>query len=105
MPDTLSKIISPILPIDNRLANRAIAGITEQLGPKLFAQLWYQYEFSDYHDVSREDSRNSVSLSLIWQLNQHLFLSLGESFVDNNSTARSASYQAILSSAGLSWQF
>ncbi len=90
---------------DNRLSNRVVVGITEQLQPRLFAQLWYQYENSDYHNVDRSDNKHAVTLSLIYQFNKHLFGTLGESFVDNNSTEQHASYQAILSSAGLSWQF
>jgi hypothetical protein len=90
---------------DNRLSNRVVVGITEQLRPRLFAQLWYQYEYSSYHNVDRNDSKHAVTLSLIYQFNRHLFGTLGESFLDNNSTELHASYQAIMSSAGLSWQF
>jgi Putative beta-barrel porin 2 len=90
---------------DNRLGNRAIIGLSEQLQPRLFAQLWYQYEYDNYHDVSRDDSRHSISLNFMYQFSSHLFGSIGESFVDNNSTQDSASYKAFVSSVGLSWQF
>jgi len=91
--------------IDTRYSSRAVIGVTHQLRPQLFAQVYYQYQYSNYQNISRDDSRNSVSLSLIWQVNRHLFANLSGSFIDNDSTQVPASYQAATTAVGLSWQF
>jgi hypothetical protein len=90
---------------DNRSSHRAVIGISQQLRPRLFAQLYYQYQYSNYQNVARDDSSNAVTASLIWQLNRHLFSTMSASYIDNNSTEDHASYRAVTTSLGLSYQF
>lgn len=91
--------------IDTRFANRVVVGITHQIRPQLFAQGYYQYQYSDYQNISRVDNRHSVSVALIWQINRHLFANVSGSFIDNNSTELDASYQATTAAIGVTWQF
>ena len=91
--------------IDNRSAHRAVLGVVHQLRPQLYGQFLYAYQFSDFQDVDRDDSRHLVSLSLTYQFNRQLFGTLSGSFIDNDSTQDEASYQSALVSAGLTFQF
>ena len=72
---------------DTRLVNRAVAGFAHQITPNLTAQLYYVYQYSNYTNFDRSDSRNSVSGALIYQFNEHWFGSLTTSFVDQGSHA------------------
>jgi hypothetical protein len=91
--------------VDTRSTHRGVIGITHTLRPQLYAQLFYQYQWSDYENVDREDSRHIASLSFIWQINRHLFANLSGTFVDNDSDQLRASFQSAGASVGLSWQF
>jgi hypothetical protein len=91
--------------IDNRSAHKAVAGIAHQFLPQLTGQLFYAYQFSDYQDIDRDDSRHVVGLTLTYQFSQQLFGSLSGSFIDSESTQDRASYQNALLSAGLTLQF
>lgn len=91
--------------IDRRMAHRAVAGLAHQFSPRWTGQLFYAYQFSDYENVSREDSRHVLALSVIWQLRRNLFATMSGTFVDNDATQRAASYQTVIGSLGLSWQF
>jgi hypothetical protein len=91
--------------IDNRSAHRAIVGVVHQIRPQLYGQFLYAYQFSDFQEIDRDDSRHLLSLSLTYQFNRQLFGTLSGSFIDNDSTQDRASYQSALVSAGLTFQF
>ncbi len=91
--------------IDTRFTHRGIIGVTHTLRPQLYAQLFYQYQWSEYENLDREDSRHIASLSFVWQMNRHLFATLSGTFVDNDSNQLRASYQSTGASLGLNWQF
>jgi Putative beta-barrel porin 2 len=90
---------------DNRNTNRGIVGFAHQFKPQLYGQIYYAYEYSDFEDVSRHDSHHVGALSVIYQFNRHLFGNVGGTFIDNDSSQRGASYQAVVGSLGLTWQF
>jgi len=91
--------------VDNRGVHRAVVGVAHQFKPQLTGQIFYAYEFSDYEDVDRHDSRHVVAANMVYQFNRHLFGNVGGSFIDNDSTQDRASYQAVVGSLGLTWQF
>jgi hypothetical protein len=90
---------------DNRGVHRAVIGVAHQFKPQLTGQMFYAYEFGDFEDVDRHDSRHVVAASLIYQFNRHLFGNVAGTFIDNDSTQNRASYQAAVASLGLTWQF
>lgn len=91
--------------IDSRSTHRFVAGITHQLRPQLYAQLLYSYQWSNYENFDRHDSRHLVQLNLIYQFNRHLFGTLGGNWIDNDSDSDRASYQSAGATAGLNWTF
>ncbi len=91
--------------IDNRGAHRAVVGVSHQLSTKLLAEVYYQFQYTDYHDVGRCDARNAACFSLLYQLDRHAYVVLSEAYVDNNSSQADASYQAANSSLSFYWQF
>lgn len=91
--------------MDNRGVHRAVIGVAHQFKPQLTGQIFYAYQYSDFEDVDRRDSRHIVAASVIYQFNRHLFGNVGASFIDNDSTQDRASYQAAVASLGLTWQF
>lgn len=91
--------------IDNRGTHRALAGLSHMFRPQLMGQLLYQFQYSDYDDVDREDFRHIVALNLTYQFNRNWFATLSGNFVDSDSTQNRASYQSAGGSLGLTWQF
>ena len=91
--------------VDNRNAHRITAGVTHQLRPSLYGQLYYSYQYSDYTNAARHDSRNLVGLNLVHRINNHWSANATAYFVDNDSTASRATYQTIGTGLGLSCQF
>jgi hypothetical protein len=91
--------------IDTRGTHSALIGISHQLGKNLFSQLYYQYQYVDFENISRRDSRNVVGLSFTWQIDEHLSSTLTGSFVDSDSTQDHASYQSAGASIGLNYRF
>ncbi len=86
---------------DERNAHRAIVGVTHTIRPQLYGQLFYAFQYDNYTDFGRDDTRNVVGLSFTYQVNRHFFTTLSGNFVDNDSSQDRASYQ----SAGTALQF
>lgn len=86
---------------------RVMLGLTQQIADNLFVQGYYEYRFSDYTSFGREDSRNTVGASLIWEATRNLSLRLNTSFIDNDSTDEIAQFQTINTGMGSSliWRF
>jgi hypothetical protein len=91
--------------IDTRLVNRAVIGLAHQLRSNLTAQFYYVYQYSDYNDFDRADSKHTVSGALIYQFNDHWYGSFTSSYIDQNSTQQHASYQSFSTSLGLTLHF
>lgn len=90
---------------DTRTSHSATIGVTTLIRPKLYGQLYYQYELESYEMVDRTDHRHVVGLSFIYQLDEHLFMTLSGDFVDNSSNADHASYQSAGASLGFNYHF
>ncbi len=91
--------------IDTRSQNRVVIGLTHHIAPKLYGQLIYSFQYSDYDNVDRRDARHIAVANLSYEINRHLFTTLSGSFVDNDSTQLRASYQSAGASLSLTWRF
>lgn len=91
--------------LDDRNVHRVILGLTHEFKPRIYGQLFYQYQYSNYANESRHDSRNIVGGNFIYVFTAHLFGSVGADFIDNDSNQRLAAYQNFAAHAGLTLQF
>ena len=91
--------------IDTRQSHTATVAVTQQLRRALYAQLYYQWEYSIYSQSDRDDSRNLVGLNMIYQFDPHLFASLFVNFVDNDSSSSLAKYENVNAGVTLTWQY
>ena len=87
--------------IDDRNTYRAIVGVAHQLRENLIGQVYYSWQYNDFNTISRRDSRNFVGANLVYQFSKRVFGSLSSTFVDNDSSVDSASYQSITAALGL----
>jgi hypothetical protein len=77
---------------DTRDSHTLTASLTQQIRPDLYAQLYYQYQFSKYTIAGRDENRNVVGVSFIHQFTPDTFLSLFANYVDNASNNTLAKY-------------
>lgn len=91
--------------IDSRLVHRVVAGFAHQIHSNLTGQLYYVYQYSNFSDFDRGDSKHTIAGNLIYQFNDHWYGSLTTSFVNNGSSQEHASYQSFSTSLGLSFHF
>ena len=91
--------------MDSRQQHKAIVGLTHEFTPRLFATLFYQFSYSDYQNISRNDYRHLLGANATYQLSKKVFSSLTASFSDNDSTQDFASYQSFNISLGVTVQF
>lgn len=91
--------------IDNRDSHRIVVGFAHQLRQNLTGQIFYAWQYNDYNDIDRSDSRNMVGVNFVCSFTKNLFGSFTTSFIDNDSTFDNASYQSITASLGLTLQF
>ena len=91
--------------IDSRGQHRAIVGLSHQFNERIVGTLFYQFSYSDYHNVARDDHRHLLGANLTYQFTRGIFGSLTTSFADNNSSQDFASYQAFNIGLGVNVQF
>jgi len=91
--------------IDTRNAHRVTAGISHQIRSNLTGQLVYAWQYSDFTDFDRRDSKHILGLNFIYQINQKWFTTISGSWVDNDSDALEASYQSAGGAVGVTYQF
>ena len=90
---------------DNRDSHRLTVGLSHQFRPALYGQLFYSYQYTDFINFPRSDSRNVLGLNLVYQFNKHLFGSITGNFVDNESSRERARYHNALIGAAVTWQY
>ncbi len=90
---------------DDRRSNTAIVGLTHTFTPLLTAQLFYQYQYSNFYDFDRDDSRHAIGLNFTYQFSRHLFGTLSGNWVSQDSSDERASYQSAGAALGLNLQF
>jgi len=91
--------------IDTRQSHAVTLAFTQQIKPDLYAQLYYQWQYSRYTVFGRDEDRNVAGLSLIHQLNPVTFLSLFVNYVDNASNNSLAKYTTLNTGLSLVYQF
>lgn len=105
--------------LDNRSANLATVAFNHNFTPSLSAQVFYSYQYSfysnalqtldrhtfTYNSYHRQESRNIAGINLVQRFNKNLTGSLSGAWIGNNSTASGFSYQNIIVSIGVNWQF
>lgn len=87
--------------IDDRNSHRIVGGVAHQLRQNLTGQVYYAWQYNDFNSFSRHDSRNFVGANLVYQFSERIFGSFTSTFVDNDSSVESASYQSVTASLGL----
>jgi hypothetical protein len=91
--------------IDTRQSHTVTLSLTQQLRRDLSAQVYYQFQYSDYNVFGRDETRDVIGLSLIHQFNPKTFLSLFVNYVDNASNNTIAKYTTINSGLSLVLQY
>ncbi len=91
--------------IDSRTTLRGVIGLAHQLRSNLTAQAYYAYQYSDYTDFGRQDSRHVLAANLLYQFREHFFGSINVSWVNNESSQDHASYQGVSAGLGLTLQY
>jgi hypothetical protein len=90
---------------DTRQSHTATISLTQQLKRDLYAQLYWQLQYSDYTVYGRDETRDVVGASLIHQFNPHTFASLFVNYVDNASNNSLAKYETVNAGFSLVWQY
>jgi hypothetical protein len=90
---------------DNRDAHRLTIGLSHQFHPAFHGQLYYSYQYTEFLNFPRNDSRNVLGLNLVYQINQHVFTTLTGSLVDNESSRERARYHNALIGAAITLQY
>jgi hypothetical protein len=91
--------------IDTRHAHRVVIGLAHQFRQDLTAQLFYAWQYSDFINYDRHDSKHVIGLNLIYQLSQSWFATLTGAWVDNDSDVNPATFQSASGAIGVQYQF
>lgn len=91
--------------VDDRCAHRWTAGISHQITPTFYGQAYYSYQWSDYSNASRRDSRNLVGVNFVKQLNSRWTANVTAYLADNDSTLARSTYQVFGTGLGITCQF
>jgi len=91
--------------IDTRQSHTVTASVTQQLQRNLYAQLYYQIQYSDYSVYGRDETRDVVGVSFIHQFTPQTYGSLFVNYVDNASNNSLAKYETVNVGFSLLWQF
>jgi hypothetical protein len=90
---------------DTRHTHKLVAGVSHQFRSDLTGQVFYAWQYTDFINFDRHDSKHLVGLNLIYQINQDWFATLGGAFADNDSDINLSSYQSVSGSLGVTYQF
>ena len=91
--------------IDTRDSHTVTLSLTQQLQRSLYAQLYWQLEYSDYYVFGRDELRDVVGVSFIHQFNPRTFASIFVNYVDNASNNSYAKYTEVNSGFSLVLQY
>jgi hypothetical protein len=91
--------------IDSRLVHRAVVGLAHQIRSDITAQFYGVYQYSDYTDFDREDSKFTIAGNLVYQFTDRLFGSFTAAWISNDSTQAHAGYESFSTSLGVTLQF
>jgi hypothetical protein len=91
--------------IDTRQSHTATLALTQQIRPDLYAQIYWQGEYSIYTEGDRDEMRDVVGVSLIHQLCSQAYLSVFVNYVNNASNNTLAKYETVNAGVGVTWQY
>jgi hypothetical protein len=91
--------------IDTRQSHTVTVSLTQQLKRDLYAQVYGQFQYSDYSVYGRDETRDVIGVSLIHQFTPHKFASLYVNYVDNASNNSLAKYTTMNVGFSVVWQF
>jgi hypothetical protein len=91
--------------IDTRQSHTVTASITQQLERNLYAQLYWQLQYSNYSVYGRDETRDVVGMSFIHQFTPKAYGSLFVNYIDNASNNSLAKYETVNVGFSLLWQF
>jgi len=91
--------------IDTRQSHTVTVSVTQQLKRDLYAQVYWQLEYSDYTVYGRDETRDVLGGSLIHQFTPQTFASLFVNYVDNASNNSQAKYETVNAGFSLVWQY
>ena len=91
--------------IDTRQSQTVTISLTQQLRRDLYAQVYWQWEYSDYTVFGRDETLDLEGVSLIRQINPRTFVSLFVNYADNASNNSLAKYTAVNAGFSLVWQY
>jgi hypothetical protein len=94
---------SPV--IDTRESQTVTASLTQQIRRDLYAQLYWQFQYSRYNVYGRDETRNLVGVNLIHQFTPKTYVSLFVNYVDNASDNSLAKYEATNAGVSFVWQY
>jgi hypothetical protein len=91
--------------IDTRQSHTVTIALTQQIKPDLYAQLYYQWQYSIYSVFGRDEDRNVIGVSLIHQFTPTTFLSFFANYVDNASNNSLARYTTVNAGVSMVYQY
>lgn len=91
--------------IDTRQSHTVTLSMTQQLRRDYYAQIYWQYQYSDYSVYGRDETRDVVGVSVIHQFTPQTFASLFVNYVDNASNNALAKYTTVNAGVSLVWQY
>jgi hypothetical protein len=91
--------------VDTRQSHTFTLSLTQQLQRNLYAQIYYQLQYSWYSAFGRDETRDLVGVSFIHQLNPQTFVSLFANYIDNASNNSLAKYTTFNSGLSFVWQY
>jgi hypothetical protein len=87
--------------IDTRQSHTVDISVTQQLRRDLYAQLYWEGQYSRYTSASRDEMRDIIGANLIHQFNPREYVSLFVNYIDNASNNSLAKYTTV--NAGVSF--
>ena len=91
--------------IDTRQSHTFTLSITQQILRNLYAQAYWQFQYSKYTTYGRDELRDIVGVSMIHQFTPATFGSLFVNYVDNASNNSLAKYETVNVGVSLVWQY
>jgi hypothetical protein len=91
--------------VDTRQSHTVTVSLTQQMRRDLYAQIYWQFQYSDFTVYGRDETRDAVGVSFIHQFNPQTFASLFVNYLDNASNNSLAKYESVNAGFSLVWQY
>lgn len=79
---------------DDRFTHRLTLGLLHQFNDKLFAQIFYSYQYSQFYRRGDDSHRNVIGLNFIYRIDDQWSTSFNTSYVHNDSERFQGDYEA-----------